>query len=72
MTKNIYLAASYEESGKNYACVLKVSCSENLLACLDRKGIKIAQPCGTKKEAENIVNFWNDCYKNNKTYYFDN
>jgi hypothetical protein len=31
-------------------------------------GITSANICSTKKEAENVVDFWNKCYKTNKTY----
>ena len=66
--KNHYIAISVKQEGKNYASVLKVSGNDNLLFSLQIKGITAANICNTKKEAENIVTFWNNCYKKNKTY----
>jgi hypothetical protein len=66
--KNYYIAISVKQDGKNRASVLKVSGNENLLFSLQIPGITTANICGTKKEAENIVQFWNKCYKKNKTY----
>lgn len=66
--KNHYIAISVKQDGKNYASVLKVSGNDNLLFSLQISGITAANICNTKKEAENIVAFWNECYKKNKTY----
>lgn len=66
--KNHYIAISVKHDGKNCASVLKVSDNENLLFSLQIPGITAANICGTKKEAENIVAFWNKCYKKSKTY----
>ena len=30
--------------------------------------ITSANICSTKKEAEKVIDFWNKCYKKNKTY----
>ena len=66
--KNHYIAISVKQDNKNYASVLKVSGNENLLFSLQIPGITAANICGTKKEAEKIVDFWNECYKKNETY----
>lgn len=66
--KNHYIAISVKQDGKNCASILKVSGNENLLFSLQIPGITAANICGTKKEAESIVQFWNECYKKNKTY----
>ena len=66
--KNHYIAISVKQDGKNYASVLKVSGADNLLFSLQIPGITAANICGTKKEAEKIVDFWNKCYKKNKTF----
>lgn len=66
--KNHYIAISVKQDGKNYASVLKVSGTDNLLFSLQIPGITAANICGTKKEAENIAAFWNECYKKNKTF----
>lgn len=66
--KNHYIAISVKQDGKNYASVLKVSGADNLLFSLQIPGITAANICSTKKEAEKIVDFWNKCYKKNKTF----
>ena len=63
-----YIAISTLINGKNFASVLRVSKSDNLLFSLQIPGITAANICSTKKEAENVVDFWNKCYKTNKTY----
>ena len=66
--KNHYIAISVKQDGKNYASVLKVSGADNLLFSLQIPGITAANICGTKKEAEKVVDFWNKCYKKSKTF----
>ena len=68
--KNFSIAISVEENNKYYAYILKVSNSENLLEKLKIKRILHANICKNKKEAENVVTFWNDSYKANNTYMF--
>lgn len=68
---NHYIVVSIEENGKYYSYVLKVSKSTNLLGALDIKGIKVAHLCKTKKEGEHLAKYWNECYKANGTYLFD-
>lgn len=63
-----YIAISTRTNNKNFASVLRVSSSDNLLFSLQVPGITYAEICNTKKEAENVVSFWNMCYKTNKTY----
>ena len=45
--------------------------SNNLLNIANIKGILHANICDTKKEAERIVEQWNESYKQNGTYMFD-
>lgn len=63
-----YIAISTRTNNKNFASVLRVSSSDNLLFSLQIPGITSANICSTKKEAENVVDFWNKYYKTNKTY----
>ena len=70
--KNFYYALTVSENGKNYSYVLKVSESNNLLAVLKyHKNLTIVHQCETKKKAVELVNFWNESYKANGTYMFD-
>lgn len=66
--KNHYIAISVKQDGKKYASVLKVSGADNLLFSLQIPGITAANICSTKKEVEKVVDFWNKCYKKNKTF----
>ena len=54
-----------------YASVLRVSAQDNLLSVLNMyEGIKHANICTTKREADTIAAAWNDSYKRNGTYLF--
>lgn len=68
--KNSYIAVQVTENGKNYAYAVKVSESDNLLSKLVIKGIIAANLCGSRKEAEEIVTAWNECFKSNGSYMF--
>ena len=71
MSKNFYFAVSVCEDGKNYSYAVKVYQSDNVLSRLAIKNIKTATICPTRKRAEELVKFWNECYKANGTYMFD-
>lgn len=67
---NYYLAITAKDPNeKYYAFVRKVSSSENIASILSEKHILHAN-IYPKSEAEKIVDFWNDSYKNNGTYAF--
>lgn len=68
--KNNYIAVIVKEDGKNYAYAIKVSESRNLLCELKIKNIVAANLFETKKRAEEVVNSWNESYKQNGTYMF--
>lgn len=66
-----YLAVSITENGKNYAYMVSVSGSDNLVSVLSRiKNLVSANICESKKSAEWVVSHWNACYKVNGTYMF--
>lgn len=55
-----------------YAFVHSVGQNDNLKSSLDSiGGLQAAQLCQTKKEAQQLANFWNNCYKKNGTYFFE-
>lgn len=60
---NKYIAVQVEYKGLYSAYTLKVSTSDNLLAKLDIKGIISANICSTRKEAKELVNVWNQGFK---------
>ena len=68
--KNNYIVVNIKENDKLYAYALKVDISDNLISKLKIKNIISANICETKKEAKDIVDFWNESYKNNGTYMF--
>ena len=63
-----YIAISTRTYNKNLAAVVRVAESDNLIFSLQIPGITSENICSTKKEAEKVVDFWNKCYKKNKTY----
>ena len=69
--KKYYLAITILENEKYYSYVLTVPESNNLIAALKIKNIYNAMICSTKKSANEIVNTWNETYKNNNSYLFD-
>ena len=71
MEKNSYIVVTVSENGKYYAYMIKHHNSYNLLNIANIKGILHANICDTKKEAEKIVEQWNESYKQNGTYMFD-
>lgn len=54
--------------GKYYSFVERVSHNDNILSRLGHiGGIKYANLCSSKKEAEELTAFWNDCFEKNGT-----
>lgn len=77
--KNFYMAVSVvvestftDYPGSNYAYTVKFTSSDNVKSILDRiGGLKAANMCATKKEAKELVETWNEAYKQNGTYAFN-
>ena len=70
--KHFYLAVQIEENGKWFACDQAVAENENLLSVLNRiKGVKAANLCQTRKQAQELAEVWNDCARKNGVYFFD-
>lgn len=78
--KNFYMTVSVvvestltDNPGGNCAYMVKFTSSDNLKSVLDRiGGLKAANMCATKKEAKELVETWNEAYKQNGTYAFSN
>lgn len=68
--KNFYYVVNTKQNGKNYAYVIKATESDNLLAKFSRDNITTANACETRKRAESLAHFWNECYKQNGTFMF--
>lgn len=82
--QNIYLAiqvkgdrndiqdACHDPDYGYYAYVLKTNENRNLVSELDGiVGLVSANVCHTKKQAYELVEFWNTCFRRNGTYLFD-
>ena len=58
-----------DDPGGNCAYIVKFTSSDNLKSVLDRiGGLKAANMCATKKEAKELVDVWNEAFKQNGTY----
>lgn len=74
--KNFYMAVSVvvestftDEPGGNCAYMVKFTSSDNLKSVLDRiGGLRAANMCATKKEAKELVDVWNEAFRQNGTY----
>lgn len=67
--KHIYFAVTIEENEKHYSYVVKTTDNNNILSVLKIKNI-ISANIYPKKQAEEVVNHWNECYKNNGTHMY--
>lgn len=67
----MYCAVTHTENGKNYAYIFRVSEHDNIKAKIEDPHIVHANIYPTKKQAREIVEFWNACYKENGTFLFD-
>lgn len=61
--KNKYIAVQTKEKNLYSAYVLKVTTADNLISALKIKGILSANICNTRKEALELVNVWNQGFK---------
>lgn len=71
MRKYTYIVVQIEEHKKFYAYCIKISYSDNLLLKLKIENIVSATICQSKKKAEELAEFWNDCHKQNGNYMFN-
>ena len=71
--KKIYFAGvETNENGSRFAFLIITNNNANLLSVLSQyKNLTIVHLCTSKKEAEELVNAWNESYKANKTYKFN-
>ena len=81
LTGNAYFVVVHEYNEKPtlvglYASVMKVSRGRNLFTLFNSwnkvscEKVKSVNLCRTKKEAQELSDFWNQCYKDNGTYAF--
>ena len=63
MNKNHFLVICLKNAGKEWAYVMTVRGTENLVNLLDDSRILTANICDSKKEAERIADMWNAQFK---------
>lgn len=67
-----YFAVTVTEKGKHYSYVLPVGHSSNILSVFAGiVNLSFVLICNTKKEAAATIKAWNEAYKTNGTYLFD-
>lgn len=70
--KNAWFAIVIKENEKYYSYAHKIPAGTNALFEWERiPNITIAHLCESRKQAREIVSFWNGCYKRNGSYLFD-
>lgn len=68
-TTNFYYVFVLTKDGKHFAFANKVHGSLNLYSVITSyKYLDTVHQCKTYTEAQDIAEFWNQCYKNNGTY----
>ena len=66
-----WYAITVKENGLYYSYAAKIANCNNLVSFFASiKNLYSVNACETKKEASLLVTFWNDTYKANKTYMF--
>ena len=69
--RKYYYVVSEHENGKNYAFALTVNDCNNLLSIFGNyKHAEIVHPCASRIKAEELALNWNNAYKENGTYMF--
>lgn len=77
MNQNMWFAMVEKEnvngSTKYCSFTWKVSRYTNFVHAFDGlKNLIVAHPCDTKKQAHELVRLWNESYRQNGNYLFDN
>ena len=67
--KNFYFAATIERDGRYLAMTIRVGTANNVVPIFE--GLKFANVCESKKQAEQIVQLWNASYRTNGTYLYN-
>lgn len=66
-----WLVASTTENGKHSAFALPVGGCDNLCSVLSGiAGLTAANICASQKDAREIADEWNECFKRNGTYLY--
>lgn len=69
--KETYFAATVERGGRFASLVLSVENGANLLLRLQNtQGLTFITPCDSKRQADELVYFWNESHKKNGVYLY--
>lgn len=69
--KRYYIAIQAKQDGKNYAYAIGVTEATNIAYALkNQKDTTAANICATRKEADQVVNVWNEGFKANGSYLY--
>ena len=70
--KNTYYVITHHLNGKYFCEIMKLNEGVNLMGVIKEYNawntIECLSACESRKEAESLTNFWNDCFRTNKTY----
>ena len=67
-TKHFYITFFAQLNGKYWAGTMTVSSDDNIMNISQRiAGMQAANLCATKKAAEELADYWNECFKRNGT-----
>lgn len=73
MTGNVWYVLQRSENGKHYAHAFKLRRSENLASFVkDYPNIMTMNACNTMEEAKWLASAWNEQFKANGTYLYEN
>lgn len=67
-TKHFYITFFAQLNGKYWAGTMTVSSDDNIMNISQKiAGMQAANLCATKKAAEELADYWNECFKRNGT-----
>ena len=72
-TKHFYITFFAQQNGKYWAGTMTVSSDDNIMNISQRiAGMQAANLCATRKAAEELADYWHECFKRNGTsIYYD-
>lgn len=70
--KNFYFVITISTGDGFAAYVISADKSDNLISRFSINNIVSANICETRKEAQALAAHWNECYRKNGTYLYDN
>lgn len=69
--KSIFLVLTVDINEKHYSFVEVLRVGQNIKPLLERyQNIDCWHLCESRKQADELAIFWNNCYKNNGTYLY--